>query len=42
MRWIVIFPVDSAIQLLNNWDLAFHPKPAQHSWTHQTVRFQPL
>ena len=35
-------PVDSAIQLLKNWGLAFHPKPAQHSRTHQDVRSHQL
>ena len=37
-----MYPVDSAIQLLKNWGLAFHPKPAQHSRTHQDARSHQL
>ena len=33
IRWIVIYPVDSAIQLLNNWGLAI--------WASQRMLFDP-
>ena len=37
IHWILIYPVDSAIQLLNNWDLVTSPdalplKATEDSW----------
>ena len=29
IHWIVIYPVDSAIQLLNNWGLHYNARPKE-------------